>query len=59
MMEQSAVDRWPMIVVDGRWITSPSHAGAALGENATEAQSNQAVLPVMDYLVAKAKADKR
>lgn len=59
MMEQYAVDHWPMIVIDGRWITSPSRAGAALNPEATEEQNNRAVLPVMDYLVAKAKADKR
>jgi len=55
MMDSYAVDRWPMIVVDGRWVTSPSQA---LGE-APEAQRQQAALQVMDGLVAKAKADKK
>lgn len=55
MMDSYAVDRWPMVVIDGRWVTSPSHA---MGE-APEAQRQQAALQVMDSLVAKAKADKK
>jgi len=55
MMDSYAVDRWPMIVVDGRWVTSPSQALA----EAPEAQRQQAALQVMDGLVAKAKADKK
>lgn len=57
MMDAYGVDRWPLVVIDGRYITSPSHAGAP--EGTTEAQQQQQALQVMDFLVAKAKADKR
>jgi thiol:disulfide interchange protein DsbA len=55
MMDAYRVDRWPVIAVGGRWLTSPSHASEHAGEARTEAQQVEAVLPVMDYLVAKAK----
>jgi thiol:disulfide interchange protein DsbA len=55
MMDAYNVDRWPLLVIDGRWATSPSH----VNEGATEAQQQQATLQVMDWLVDKAKADKR
>lgn len=55
MMEAYGVDRWPLVVIDGRFVTSPSHAGT----DGTEAQRQQQALQVMDYLVAKAKADKQ
>jgi len=55
MMDAYAVDRWPMVVIDGRWVTSPSQ----VKEGATEAQQQQATLQVMDWLVDKAKAEKR
>ena len=57
MMDAYGVDRWPLVVIDGRWVTSPSHAGA--GSEGTEARQQQQALQVMDFLVAKAKADKR
>ena len=59
MMDAYGVDRWPLVVVDGRYVTSPSHAGAGAPEGTTEAQQQQQALQVMDFLVAKAKADKR
>jgi thiol:disulfide interchange protein DsbA len=58
MMEAYAVDRWPMVVVDGRWVTSPSHAAQAVPAGAGEEQQQQAALQVMDWLVARAKAGK-
>jgi thiol:disulfide interchange protein DsbA len=59
MMDSYGVDRWPLVVVDGRFVTSPSHAGAGAPEGTPEAQQQQAALQVMDFLVAKAKADKK
>lgn len=55
MMDAYHVDRWPVVVIDGRWLTSPSHAGEHAPEARTEAQQQQAALQVMDYLVAKAR----
>lgn len=59
MMDAYGVDRWPLVAIDGRFITSPSHAGAGAPEGTTEAQQQQTALQVMDFLVAKAKADKK
>lgn len=55
MMEAYGIDRWPMVVIDGRYATSPSH----VNEGSTEAQQQAAALQVMDFLVAKARTDKR
>jgi thiol:disulfide interchange protein DsbA len=55
MMEAYGVDRWPLIVIDGRFVTSPSH----VNEGSTEAEQQQAALRVMDALVTKAKAEKQ
>ena len=59
MMDSYGVDRWPLVVVDGCFVTSPSHAGAGAPEGTTEAQQQQTALQVMDFLVAKAKADRK
>lgn len=59
LMDAYGVDRWPLVVIDGRFVTSPSHVGASAPEGSTEAQQQQMALQVMDFLVAKAKADKQ
>jgi len=50
------VDSAPTIVIDGRYVTSPSQAGRP-GE--PESLSQQKTLVVMDYLVNKAAAGKK
>lgn len=55
MMDMYEVDRWPLVVIDGRYVTSPSR----VKEGTTEAQQQQATLQVMDWLVDKAKAGKQ
>jgi thiol:disulfide interchange protein DsbA len=55
MMDAYGVDRWPVVVIGGRYLTSPSHASAQAAETRTEAQQMDTALQVMDYLVAKAK----
>jgi thiol:disulfide interchange protein DsbA len=58
MMDAYHVDRWPVVAIGGRFLTSPSHASEAAlaaGETRSEAQQIQAALQVMDYLVAKAR----
>lgn len=57
MMDAYQVQFWPMIVIDGRWQTSPSQAGSHMPEGSSEAQQQEAALQVMDALVAKAKAE--
>jgi thiol:disulfide interchange protein DsbA len=58
MMEAYDVQYWPMLVIDGRWVASPSQAGKGAGPGLSETQQQQLSLQVMDYLVAKAKAEK-
>jgi thiol:disulfide interchange protein DsbA len=53
------VNYWPQLAIDGRFVTSPSQAGKGAPDELTEAQLQQAALQVMDYLVDKAKADKK
>lgn len=59
LMSAYRVEQWPLIAIDGRWITSPSYAGSELPDQGNEAQLQQAALKVMDFLVAKAKAEKK
>jgi len=55
LMDAYHVEFWPMVVIDGRYVTSPTHAGKGMPEGSSEAAQQQAVLQVMDALVAKAK----
>lgn len=59
MMEAYKIDSWPMIAIDGRFITSPSMANEGSKSAQTEAQLHAQALTVMDFLVAKAKAEKK
>ena len=59
MMNEYKVDHWPMVVVDGRFQTSPSMANPEGSGVKTEIEQQQVALQVMDALVAKAKADKK
>ncbi len=53
------IPHWPIVAIDGRFLTSPSLASEGSPDLRTEAQQQQAALQVMDHLVAKAKADKK
>ena len=55
MMDAYGVDSWPMIAIDGRYVTSPSMADEGSKSAANEAQLHNEVVQVMDALVAKAK----
>lgn len=59
LMEAYHIDSWPTIAIDGRWLTAPYTATSHLKEPLTEAQQQQEALKVMDFLVAKAKAEKK
>jgi len=58
MMSSYQLKQWPTVAIDGRFLTSPWQAGQG-SSDATEAQQQQWSLQVMDYLVAKAKAEKK
>jgi thiol:disulfide interchange protein DsbA len=59
MMEAYRIESWPMIAIDGHYLTSPYQAGQGGPAGATEKDQQQAALVVMDHLLAKAKAEKR
>ena len=59
MMQGYNVTFWPMIAIDGRYITSPSQANQGSKSAQNEEQLNAQALSVMDVLVAKAKAEKK
>jgi thiol:disulfide interchange protein DsbA len=56
IIAQYKVDSAPTLVIDGRYVTSPSMAGRP---GQPEDQSQAAALAVADYLVAKAAASKK
>lgn len=57
MMEAYRITHWPMIAIDGRFLTSPGMVGESGNVSGNEAL--QGTLQVMDTLVARAKADKK
>lgn len=59
LMQAYGIDHWPMIAIDGRYVTSLALANEGVAGQRTDAQYHQATLQVMDHLVAKAKADKK
>ena len=59
MMQAYQVPHWPMVAIDGRFLTSLALASEGERGARTEAQLQHAALQVMDHLVAKAKADKK
>lgn len=59
MMRGYNVTFWPMIAIDGRYITSPSQADQGSKSAKNEEQLNAQALTVMDVLVAKARAEKK
>ena len=59
MSDAYKIREWPTIAVDGRFVTSPHQAGSAVTPELGEAEGQQAALKVMDFLVAKALAEKK
>ena len=53
------IKQWPMIAIDGRFLTSPYQAGSTSQPPLGEAPGQVAALKVMDFLVAKAIAEKK
>ena len=58
MFAAYGVRHWPMIAIDGRYMTSPYQAGTGAPQS-TEEQERETSIQVMDFLVAKAKADRK
>lgn len=57
MMDAYRITHWPMIAIDGRFLTSPGMIGESGSISGNEAL--QGTLQVMDTLVARAKANKK
>lgn len=57
-MADYEVNSWPTLVVDGRLMTSPSMAVVTFPSRPTEEQQNRAVLPVLDWLIAKVQKER-
>ncbi|MFZ6751527.1 thiol:disulfide interchange protein DsbA/DsbL [Undibacterium sp. Ren11W] len=57
LMTAFQIDSVPMIAVDGRYITAPAMAAVTMGR-VTEQVQNQAVFPVLDWLLAKVQKEK-
>ncbi len=53
------IDQWPMIAIGGRYLTSPYHAGGQGPNPPPEPEQQKAALQVMDFLVAKLKAEQK
>jgi thiol:disulfide interchange protein DsbA len=53
------IDQWPVIAIGGRYLTSPHFASRAMPPPLGEVEQHQAALQVMDFLVAKAKSEKK
>ncbi|WP_028102354.1 thiol:disulfide interchange protein DsbA/DsbL [Pseudoduganella violaceinigra] len=59
MMGDYRVDYWPMVVIDGKYMTSPAEASRNIKPAPNEEQMHANALAVMDYLVSKAKSEKK
>lgn len=59
MMADYRIDSWPTVAIGGRYLTSPTQAGEGAQAPQTEEQLQQSALGVMDFLVAKAKTEKK
>nr|WP_315399193.1 thiol:disulfide interchange protein DsbA/DsbL [uncultured Duganella sp.] len=59
MMDTYGIDSWPTFAIDGKYVTSPSMADEGSKSATNEAQLHAQGLQVMDFLVAKAKAEKK
>jgi thiol:disulfide interchange protein DsbA len=59
MMSAYKIDSWPMIAIDGRWLTSPYQASTGAPKALSEPEQQQEALRVMDHLVARARAEKK
>jgi thiol:disulfide interchange protein DsbA len=59
MMAGYQINSWPMVAIDGRFITSPAQANEGAKAARSEADLHAQLLAVMDYLVARAQADKK
>ena len=53
------VEQWPLVAVGGRYLTSPAISSKAITPPPAETEQQKIALQVMDYLVTKARAEKK
>lgn len=59
MVNAYNIGSWPTLAVGGHYLTSPYFAGRGSPEVTAEDQQQKMALQVLDFLVAKAKAEKK
>lgn len=59
MSDAYLINQWPMIAIDGRFMTSPYQVGSAVNPALSEADGQSGAIKVMDFLVARAVAEKK
>ncbi len=52
------INQWPMVAIGGRYLTSPTQASSTM-PHISEAEQHPIGLQVMDFLVAKARPEKK
>lgn len=57
-MADYEIGSWPTLIVDGRLMTSPSMAVSTYRSRPSEEEQNRAVLPVLDWLIAKVQKER-
>ncbi|WMW79740.1 thiol:disulfide interchange protein DsbA/DsbL [Undibacterium cyanobacteriorum] len=57
-MADYEIGSWPTLIVDGRLMTSPSMAVSTFRSRPSEDEQNRAVLPVLDWLIAKVQKER-
>lgn len=57
-MADYEINSWPTLIVDGRLMTSPSMAVSTYRSRPSEEEQNRAVLPVLDWLIAKVQKER-
>ena len=57
-MSDYEINSWPTIIVDGRIMTSPSMSVSSFPARPTEEEQNRALLPVLDWLIAKVQKER-
>jgi thiol:disulfide interchange protein DsbA len=53
------IEQWPMVAVGGKYMTSPYFAASAVRPVPNEPEQQKMSLQVLDFLVAKAKAEQK
>ena len=59
MVRSYGIESWPAVAIGGHYLTSPYLASRGAAPTKVEGEQQQTALQIMDFLVAKAKAEKK